>query len=148
MTSPCPRRLTALFCGALLGAAACTPPDAGRPDRTAARYLQIVAWEDARPIGESELAALIGATRSNHDFLRLAAIRALGRLESPEHVEEIAEHLRDAVPDVRRQAVDALAQAVHRSDGDVALDLLLNHVGYTRAHWVGCGSREVTEPGP
>ena len=129
MTSPCPSRLTALFCGVLLGTAACTPPDAGRPDRTAAPYLQIVALEDARPIGEDELAALIGATRTSHDFLRLAAIRALGRLESPEHVEEIAEHLQDAVPDVRRQAVAALAQAVHRSDGDVALDLLLDHVG-------------------
>ncbi|MEE2897878.1 MAG: HEAT repeat domain-containing protein [Gemmatimonadota bacterium] len=129
MTSPCPSRLTALFCGVLLGTAACTPPDTGRPDRTAARYLQIVALEDARPIGEDELAALIGATRTSDDFLRLAAIRALGRLESPEHIEEIAEHLQDAVPDVRRQAVDALAQAVHRSDGDVALDLLLDHVG-------------------
>ena len=59
MTPPCPARLTVLVCGTLLVACGCTPPDAGRPDRTSAQYLQIIALEDARPTGGDDLAALI-----------------------------------------------------------------------------------------
>ena len=86
-------RLTALVCGALLSAGGCTPPDAGRPDRTAAQYLQIIALEDSRPTGGGDLAALIAATETSHDYLRQTAVRALGRLENPELLEQIARHL-------------------------------------------------------
>ena len=110
-------RLTALVCGALLSASGCTPADSGRPDRTSAEYLRIIALEDARPTGGEDLAALIAATATSHAYLRQTAVRALGRLENPELVEEIARHLADPVTEVRAQAVDALAQAVHRTEG-------------------------------
>ena len=128
MTPLCPPRLSALVCVALLSAGGCTPPDAGRPDRTAVQYLRIIALEDARPTGGDDLAELIAATATSHDYLRQTAVRALGRLENPELVEEIARHLADPVAEVRGQAVNALAQAVHRADGATALDLLLGHL--------------------
>ena len=129
MTRFCPSRLTTLLFGVLLSAAGCTPADSGRPDRTSAEYLQIIALEDARPTGGPDLAALIDAGTTSHDYLRQTAVRALGRLENPELVEEIAKHLADPVTEVRAQAVDALAQAVHRSEGAATLELLLSHVG-------------------
>ena len=128
MTPPCPARLTVLVCGTLLVAGGCTPPDAGRPDRTSAQYLQIIALEDARPTGGDDLAALIAAAGTTHGYLRQTAVRALGRLENPELVDEIAKHLDDPAPEVRGQAAHALAQAVHRADGAAALNLLLEHL--------------------
>ena len=120
MTPPCPARLTVLVCGTLLVAGGCTPPDAGRPDRTSAQYLQIIALEDARPTGGDDLAALIAAAGTTHGYLRQTAVRALGRLENLELVDEIAKHLEDPAPEVRGQAAHALAQAVHRADGAAA----------------------------
>ena len=128
MTPLCHPRLTALVCGTLLVAGGCTPPDSGRPDRTAAQYLRIIALEDARPTGGDGLAALIAATETSHDYLRQTAVRALGRLENPDLLEEIAKHLDDPAPEVRGQAAHALAQAVHRADGATALNLLLDHL--------------------
>jgi cyclophilin family peptidyl-prolyl cis-trans isomerase/HEAT repeat protein len=121
-------RLTALVCGVLLSAGGCTPADSGRPDRTSVEYLQIIALEDARPTGGEDLAALVAATETSHDYLRQTAVRALGRLENPELVEEIAKHLEDPVTEVRAHAVDALAQAVHRSEGAATLEVLLSHL--------------------
>jgi len=128
MTPPCLARLTAFVCGTLLVAGGCSPPDAGRPDRTSAQYLQIISLEDARPTGGDDLAALIAATETSHDYLRQTAVRALGRLENLELVDEIAKHLEDPAPEVRGQAAHALAQAVHRADGAAALNLLLEHL--------------------
>ena len=83
MTHLYPSRLTTLLFGVLFSTGGCTPADAGRPDRTSAEYLQIIALEDARPTGGSDLAALIAASTTNHDYLRQTAVRALGRLENP-----------------------------------------------------------------
>ncbi len=108
--------------------AACAPPDEGRPDPLATQYLRIVAAEDARPADGRDLETLIAATDHAHPLLRRTAIRALGRLENPELVEEIARHLDDADLEVRGQAADALAQAVHGQDGAAALLLLRDRV--------------------
>ncbi|GMV06656.1 MAG: peptidyl-prolyl cis-trans isomerase [Gemmatimonadota bacterium] len=106
-------------------ATACSPPDAGRPDFVAAAYLRLVAAEDARPAGGDDLELLLRGTRSPAPALRAVAARALGRLEDPRHVEAIASLLSDPDPSVRREAANAVAQAVHRGDGAPALPLLL-----------------------
>ena len=109
----------------VLAAGPACVPDPGRPDRTAETYLRILAAEDARPSGGDELARLIAATDLDHLLLRQTAVRALGRLESSEVVGELTRHLGDPEPAVRSAAAEALAQAVHRSQGDAVLDALL-----------------------
>jgi cyclophilin family peptidyl-prolyl cis-trans isomerase/HEAT repeat protein len=55
-------------------------------------------------------------------------VRALGRLEQPERVEDIVPLLADPAAEVRAEAVNALAQAVHRNAGRPALEPLLGRV--------------------
>ncbi len=107
-------------------AVACSPPDAGRPDFTGLGYLRIVAVEDARPTAGPELEMLLRGTSVSSATLRAASVRALGRLENPSLVEHITPLLRDPRTGVRREAANALAQAVHRSSGLPALQPLLH----------------------
>ncbi len=109
---------------ALLIVSGCVP-DAGRPDLGARAYLQVVEAEDARPAGGPSLEALMAATRSPDPFLRRSGVRALGRLERPELLDSILPHLDDRTPEVRAEAANASAQAVHRVDGSGALTRLL-----------------------
>lgn len=106
----------------------CAPPDAGREERLAGAYLRLLAAEDARPDAGSDLITIIEATRSSVVFLRRTAVRALGRLEQPVLVDEIAPFLNDPVASVRAEAANALAQAVHGRDDDLILDALLERV--------------------
>lgn len=103
----------------------CAPPDGGREERLAAGYLTLLAAEDARPASGPQLARLIDATDNSVVLLRQTAVRALGRLEDPGLMDEITPLLDDPVAAVRAEAANALAQAVHRSDGDVVLDALV-----------------------
>jgi cyclophilin family peptidyl-prolyl cis-trans isomerase/HEAT repeat protein len=119
------RAMSAALLGAMLLLAGCTAPDAGRPDRQAEGYLRIVAAEDARPAEGADLELLITMTSAADVLLRRSAVRALGRLENPVLVEEIAHHLADPDTSVRSEAANALAQAVHRTDGESALRFLL-----------------------
>ena len=100
----------------------------------ARRFLAVAAAEDARPRSGPELdlllAAAEGGDRSLADSLaRQVAVRALGRLEEPDHLEVLTGYLSDADPDLRGHAADAVAQALHRGDGSAALDPLLERVG-------------------
>lgn len=124
MNSP-PRWISLqLGAAALVTASGCVP-DAGRPDLRARAYLQVVEAEDARPAGGPSLRVLLDAARSPDPFLRRIGVRGLGRLERPELVDSILPHLDDPVPDVRAEAANALAQAVHRGDGSTVLIPLL-----------------------
>jgi cyclophilin family peptidyl-prolyl cis-trans isomerase/HEAT repeat protein len=111
-----------------LAAGACRPPDAGRPDLEARSYLRIVAAEDARPTEGPDLETLLAGLASPSSRLRAVSARALGRLENPALLERIAPLLGDPDRGVRREAANALAQAVHRGPGDGALPLLLGAV--------------------
>ncbi|MHB1193028.1 MAG: HEAT repeat domain-containing protein [Longimicrobiales bacterium] len=108
-----------------LAAAACSPPDPGRPDFEARAYLRLVAAEDARPTEGRDLETLLSGLASPSPRIRAASVRALGRLESPALVERIVPLLGDADRGVRREAANALAQAVHRGPGDASLPPLL-----------------------
>lgn len=104
-------------------------PDPGRPDLEALAYLEIVRAEDARPAGGSALETLVAATRSSSAWLRATAVRALGRLERAAMVDHIAPMLNDPSAEVRAEAANALAQAVHGSPGQPVLPLLLLRLG-------------------
>ena len=128
MTLMIPTPLKRLVLAAAATAAltsSCSPPDPGRENRRAGAYLKLLAAEDARPDSGPDLATLIEATGSSVVLLRRTAVRALGRLEDPDLVDEITALLDDPVASVRSEAANALAQAVHRSDGDVILGALL-----------------------
>jgi HEAT repeat protein len=69
--------------------------------------------EDARPQTAEGLAPLMDGVKAAEPGLRRQAVRALGRLERPELVPAVAAALADAVPAVRREAFNALAQLAH-----------------------------------
>lgn len=100
-------------------------PDGTRSDRVNAAYLALVAAEDARPTGGPALDLIVQTTTLDNVFLRRAAVRALGRLESPRHAPRIIAALDDPSPSVRGTAANALAQAYQTSTGDPALEPLL-----------------------
>lgn len=103
-------------------------PDPGRPDVEALAYLEIVEAEDARHAGGPALETLVVATQVPSASLRAAGVRALGRLERPELLEHIAPLLDDPVAQVRAEAANALAQAVHQGGGQTVLPLLLDRL--------------------
>ena len=108
---------------------ACTAPDTGRKDRAAEGYLKIIAAEINRPTNGPDLEFLVKATSYRDVFLRQSAVRALGRLENPALINDLAHHIEDPQAAVRVEAVNALAQAVHRSDGARVLGIFLARIG-------------------
>ena len=108
---------------------ACTAPDTGRKDRAAEGYLKIIAAEINRPTNGPDLEFLVKATSYRDVFLRQSAVRALGRLENPALINDLAHHIEDPQAAVRVEAVNALAQAVHRSDGAPVLGIFLARIG-------------------
>lgn len=96
-----------------------------------------MAAEDARPAGGPALETLIHGTRTpGAPALRAAAVRALGRLETPDVADRILPLLADPSADVRAEAANALAQAVHRGDGTAALAPLLARTDEEHDPWV------------
>lgn len=132
MTSATPTRALTVLGAIVAVSSSCTPPDVGREGGLPGAYLWIAAAEDARPDSGQDLATLIRAASGDRAFLRQAALRALGRLENPELIEEIEPALADPVASVRAEATNALAQAVHRVDGDLITDLLLERARVER----------------
>jgi len=114
-------RTLALMMLAAAHVAACVP-DGERPDPAARVEARVLEAEDARA------SDLLDATNLEDARARLSAVRALGRLEDPALVEEIAGSLADADDGVRAAAIEAVAQAVHGSDGTAVLDRLLELV--------------------
>ncbi len=92
--------------------------------------------EDARASTPAELHVLLDAASHADPGLRAVAVRALGRLERPDLLNDIASHLHDPDPDVRAQAANAMAQAVYRTDGTLALDTLVAQAHSEKNPWV------------
>ena len=122
-------------CGLLvvLATGACVPD---RADTRREAFLEIVAAEDTRASGGADLALLREAAGWSDPFLRAAAVRALGRLERPELLADILEHLDDLDPAVRAEAANAVAQALHRGPGDEGLEPLLRRAEAERDPFV------------
>ncbi len=71
--------------------------------------------EDGRAATAAELKLLTDYAESDDTTLRRIAIRALGRLERPDLVPQIASSLTATQPSIRIAAVDAIAQSVWRT---------------------------------
>jgi len=112
----------------LILSVACSAPDTGRQDHAAELYLKIVAAEISRPTDGASLEFLINATGYEDVFLRQSAVRALGRIEDPSLINNLSHHLKDPEPTVRAEAVNALAQAVHRTSGVQVLEIFLANI--------------------
>lgn len=114
---------------AVVLAAACTPPDAGRPDYRLRSYLKVLAAEDTRHTAGANLELLVDATHSPDAFIRLAGVRAMGRAEAPELLAYIEPLLQDEEVEARAESANAMAQAVHKQPGEVALESLMDRLG-------------------
>ncbi len=75
---------------------------------------RILRAEDRRAAHPEDLRTLLGAARAGDTQVAARAIRALGRLERPTLVPELLPPLSHPVPGIRREAAQALAQALQR----------------------------------
>jgi len=89
----------------------------GQVDR-AATFQAVLAAEDTRAPTAADLETLRAAAGSADAEVAAAAVRALGRLERPDLLDDLKDHLDAASPAVRAEAANAVAQAVSAADGD------------------------------
>ncbi|MGE5243666.1 MAG: peptidylprolyl isomerase [Betaproteobacteria bacterium] len=93
---------------------------AARAGAQPARRAAIIQAEDRRAPTPRDLSLILsGARRGDRDTARVA-VRALGRLERPALVRDIAVSLRSTFPEVRAEAANALGQAVEPLEHDAA----------------------------
>ena len=78
--------------------------------QTATR-LAVLQAEDRRAKTPADLATLRAGARSTDNQIRRDAVRALGRLERPALVSDIAPALRSPAPEIRAEAANAIGQA-------------------------------------
>jgi cyclophilin family peptidyl-prolyl cis-trans isomerase/HEAT repeat protein len=78
--------------------------------------------------GKHGMSSIISALDDPDPALQRLAVEGLGRFESEEHVPRIARALESQDWLVRLSAVNALGQAVFRTDGDEVADTLLEHL--------------------
>src|SRR5262245_18734904 len=90
----------ALLCGVRAGAQA-----------VPAARVNVLAAEDRRAQTARDLSTLKSSARSGDPQTARIAVRALGRLERPDVIPDITPALRHALPEVRSDAANALAQA-------------------------------------
>ena len=97
------------------------------PSEQYAAYAEIVAEEDARgEVGLDRVSAHLG---SEDPTVRAMAVRALGRMEDPEQLEQLSEMLDDPDPGVRSAVATAMAQAVHGDDPGAVPAALIMRIG-------------------
>ena len=85
---------------------------AGTPAADTAALQRLLAAEDARGTGRDGLGPLLAASTAADTTLRRVAVRALGRLQRPELGRRLLPYLSDAVPSVRAEAANAVAQSL------------------------------------
>jgi cyclophilin family peptidyl-prolyl cis-trans isomerase len=76
-----------------------------------AARLAVLEAEDRRAPTARDLATLRSGARSSDPFTARLALRALGRLERPAAIPDIAVGLRHALPELRAEAANAIGQA-------------------------------------
>ncbi len=77
----------------------------------------VLAAEDARAPRAEDLDTIRRAAREADDATRAAAVRALGRLERPDLLDDILPFLASPAPRVRAEAANAVGQAVATESG-------------------------------
>jgi cyclophilin family peptidyl-prolyl cis-trans isomerase len=94
------------LCGPTLAAAQSDPPLSPRVSR-----LAVLQAEDRRAPTPHDLSVIRSGAHSGDPQTVRIAIRALGRLERPSLIPDITFALRNALPEIRSEAADAIAQA-------------------------------------
>lgn len=97
-------------------------------DRDAIRH-GILAAEDRRPATREGLAPILAGLASTDTVAQRLAVRALGRQERPDLVQDIAPLLSAGAPSVRAEAASALGQAVSRGAPGEVRRLLEDRLG-------------------
>ena len=97
------------------------------PQDEATLIKSIIEEEDSRPGPDVSVPAIMNGLQSSDSNIRRIAVRALGRLERIDLVDEIQAFLRhDVTPNVRAEAADALAQSVFRVESLRVQELLID----------------------
>ncbi len=73
---------------------------------------RLLTAEDARGLGADSVQPLIEGAGDRDPVIRRVAVRGIGRLQRPEMVPRLTVALSDAVPAVRAEAANAIAQSV------------------------------------
>ena len=96
----------------------CFPTSAQESAAPRVTRLAILQAEDRRAPTSRDLAIIRSGLRSGDDQTARIAVRALGRLERPALVADLLPSLRSALPEIRTEAANAVAQAAQgwRSD--------------------------------
>ena len=94
------------------------PVDVAPPVANPALRAAMLDEEDARSRGPSRIESLSQGLVAPEPELQRLAVRAVGRLENPELIPLIPPLLFSDDETVRSKAVNALGQAVFRTDGD------------------------------
>ena len=96
----------------------CFPARAQDPAAARVTRLAVLQAEDRRAPTARDLALIRSGIRSGDDQTARIAIRALGRLERPALIADLLPSLRGALPEIRTEAANAVAQAAQgwRSD--------------------------------
>jgi cyclophilin family peptidyl-prolyl cis-trans isomerase/HEAT repeat protein len=85
-----------------------------------AMRLAILQAEDRRAPTPRDLAIIRSGAHSGNEQTVRVALRALGRLQRPELIAEIAPALRHSIPEIRSEAANAIGQAAQGWRGDKA----------------------------
>jgi cyclophilin family peptidyl-prolyl cis-trans isomerase len=80
--------------------------------------LAVLQAEDRRAPTASDLAILRSGAHSSDPQTARLAVRALGRLERPALIPDVAPFLRNALPEIRTEAANAIGQAAQGWKGD------------------------------
>src|SRR5882762_9126006 len=89
----------------------CVPFFAVAHAQTLAARLAILQAEDRRAPTPRDLALIRSGAHSGDEQTVRVAVRALGRLQRPELIPEIAPALRHSIPEIRSEAANAIGQA-------------------------------------
>jgi cyclophilin family peptidyl-prolyl cis-trans isomerase/HEAT repeat protein len=100
--------------------ALCVPCFGVAHAQTLAARLAILQAEDRRAPTPRDLAVIRSGAHSGDEQTVRVAVRALGRLQRPELISEIAPALRHAFPEIRSEAANAIGQAAQGWRGDTA----------------------------
>src|SRR5262249_49529856 len=122
---------TALWTG--LDRSHAAPPE--RPADSRSVRLAILLAEDRRAPTPRDLTVIRSGLQSSDAQTVLIAVRALGRLERPALLPDIVPILKNPLPEIRREAANAIGQAVHQSSVPNADRSRLAPVGLDQAFY-------------
>jgi cyclophilin family peptidyl-prolyl cis-trans isomerase/HEAT repeat protein len=124
----------ALVCMAAAANAQATPDFTDRADR--ALLAKLIRAQDTRARSDSDLALLRNSVQAERREVRLFAVRALGRLERADVIDDIAKAFGDSSLDVRLAAIQAIGQAASRQGAPAARAKLLAYLEADRSEIV------------